>query len=46
MIVAKFLNAAHNLVEQKDIKETVIGGGSLAKILNWLAPRRKVVLAC
>lgn len=21
-------------------------GGSLAKILNWLAPRRKVVLAC
>lgn len=25
MIVAKFLNAAHNLVEQKDIKETVIG---------------------
>lgn len=23
MIVAKFLNAAHNLVEQKDIKEKV-----------------------
>lgn len=30
MIVAKFLNAAHNLVEQKDIKETVIGG------VHWL----------
>lgn len=25
MIVTKFLNATHNLVEQKDIKETVIG---------------------
>lgn len=28
MIVAKFLNAAHNLVEQKDIKETVIGAST------------------
>ena len=28
MIIAKFLNAAHNLVEQKDIKETVLGSST------------------
>ncbi len=28
MIVAKFLNNVHNLVEQKDIKETVIGAST------------------
>ena len=44
--IAEWANSSSNNGCQIDAVVGVNRGGSLAKILNWLAPRRKVVLAC
>lgn len=44
--VAEWLNSSSNNGVTIPAVVGVNRGGALAKILNWLAPRRKVVLAC